>query len=82
VECQNHRGISLLNTGYEALANILFKRILPHAEKVIGSYHCGFRKDESAAEQIFSLRQIMEKTIEFGVTCIICLWTLSLHMIQ
>jgi hypothetical protein len=68
VECHYYRGVSLLNMVYKVLSDILFKRILPHAGKVIGSYQCGFQKDRSIVDQIFSLRQIMEKSIEHGVT--------------
>jgi sorting nexin-29 len=68
LECHNYRGISLLNTAYKELSNILFRKISPYAEKAIGSYQCGFRKDRSTIDQIFSLRQIMEKTTECRVT--------------
>jgi hypothetical protein len=68
MEYRNYREISLLNTAYKVSSNILFKRISPHAEKVIGSYQCGFRKDRSTVEQMFSFRQIMGKTVEFRVT--------------
>jgi hypothetical protein len=50
------------------LSNVLFKRISPHAEKVIRNYLCVFRKDRSIVQQIFSSQQIIEKTTEFGVT--------------
>jgi hypothetical protein len=42
MDCHNHRGISLLNTGYKVLSNIFFKRISLHAEKVTGGYKCKF----------------------------------------
>lgn len=37
-ECENYRGITLLNTAFKVLANILYKRLLPYTEKMIGSY--------------------------------------------
>jgi sorting nexin-29 len=55
LECHNYRGLSLLNTAYKVLSNILCRRISPYAEKAIGSYQCGFRKDRSNTEQIFLL---------------------------
>jgi len=42
-ECSNYRGVSLLNTAYKILSNILFARVSPFAEKIIGNYQCGFR---------------------------------------
>ena len=44
LECLNYRGVSLLNTAYKILSNILFARISPFAEYIIGNYQCGFRK--------------------------------------
>jgi sorting nexin-29 len=67
MECSNYRGVSLLNTAYKVLSTILFTRILPLAENIIGNYQCGFRKNRSTVNQIFTLRQILEKTKEFGI---------------
>jgi sorting nexin-29 len=38
MECSNYRGVSLLNTAYKILSNILFARISPFAENIIGNY--------------------------------------------
>jgi len=67
MECSNYRGVSLLNTAYKILSNILFASISPFAENIIGNYQCGFRKNRSTTNQIFMLRQILEKTKEFGI---------------
>jgi sorting nexin-29 len=67
MECSNYRGVSLLNTAYKILSNILFARISPFAENIVRIYQCGFRKNTSTTNQIFTLRQIMEKTKEFGI---------------
>lgn len=67
LECCNYRGITLLNTGYKIMSNILYKRLLPLSEKIIGNYQCGFRPGKSCIDQIFSLRQILEKTLEYNV---------------
>ena len=66
MECSNYRGVSLLNTAYKTLSNILFARISSFAENIIGNYQCGFRKTFTT-NQIFTLRQILEKTKEFGI---------------
>ena len=67
MECSNYRDASLLNTAYKILSNILFARISPFAENITGNYQCGFRKNKSTKTQIFTLRQILEKTKDFGI---------------
>jgi sorting nexin-29 len=65
MECSNYRGVSLLNTAYKVLSTILFARISTFAENIIGNYQCGFRKNRSTTNKIFTLRQILEKAKEF-----------------
>lgn len=67
LECGNYRGITLLNIAYKLFANVLYQRLLPYAEENIGEYQCGFRRDRSTTDQIFSVRQILEKCREFNV---------------
>ena len=67
MECSNYSSISLLNTAYKILSNILFAIISPFAENIIGNYQCGFWKNRSTINQIFTLRQILEKTKEFCI---------------
>ena len=49
------------------MSNILIARISPFAENLIGNYQCGFRKNRSTVNHIFTLRQILKKTKEFGI---------------
>lgn len=65
-DCKNYRGISLLNTSYKILSAILYNRIMEFVEPRIGDYQGGFRRNRSTIDQIFSVRQIMEKTKEFN----------------
>ena len=44
------------------MSSVLCERLKPFVNKLIGSYHCGFRPGKSTIEQIFTLRQILEKT--------------------
>ena len=67
MECSNCRGVSLLNTVHKILSTMLFTRISTFAENIIGNYQCGFWKNRSTINQIFILRQILEKTKEFGI---------------
>jgi hypothetical protein len=60
-DCSNYRGISLLSTSYKILSNILLCRLIPYADEITGDYQCGFRCNRSTTDQIFYIRQILEK---------------------
>jgi sorting nexin-29 len=45
---------------------VLYERLKPHANKIIGQYQCGFR-GVTTIDQIQTLRQILEKTLEFQI---------------
>jgi hypothetical protein len=60
-ECNNYRGISLLSTAYKILSNILLARLTPYVSEIIGDHQCGFRRNRSTTDQIFYIRQILEK---------------------
>ena len=42
IDCSNYRGISLLQTTYKILSNILLSKLTPYAEEIIWDHHCGF----------------------------------------
>lgn len=66
--CKNYRGISLLSVPYKLLTKIIAARLEPLVEKIIGDYQCGFRKGKSTVDQIFAIRNILEKCNEYNVT--------------
>ena len=66
MDCINYRGISLLSTSYKILSNILLPRMTPYANEIIGEYQCGFRRNRSTVEHIFSIRRILEKKWEYN----------------
>jgi sorting nexin-29 len=68
LECGNYRGITLLSTAYKIFSNILFERLEPYVNNILGNYQCGFRKGKSTVDQIHSLRQILEKTREYDIS--------------
>lgn len=65
--CENYRGITLLNSAYKILSTILYKKLLPIAEGIIGTYQCGFRPGRSTTNHISTLRRILEKSWEFNI---------------
>jgi hypothetical protein len=67
-DCNNYRGISLLSTAYKILFNILLVRLTPYVNEIIGDHQCGFRRNRSTADQIFYIRQILEKKREYNGT--------------
>jgi hypothetical protein len=64
LECQNYRGITLLNTMYKVFSNILYARLKPNAQKITGSYQCSFGDRKSITDQIQALCQVFERTRE------------------
>ena len=67
LECNNYRGISLLNVAYKIFTSILAKYIEPYVELSLGDYQCGFRNGRSTTDQIFSLRLSLEKFYEYNL---------------
>jgi hypothetical protein len=65
--CENYRGITLLNVVCKLLSTVLLKRINIYAEEIMREYQCGFRSDRSTTDQIFTLRQTLEKCHEHGI---------------
>jgi hypothetical protein len=67
-DCSNYRGISLLSTSYKSLSNILLSRLIPYADEIIGDQQCSFRCNRSTTDEIFYIRQILEKKCEYNGT--------------
>jgi sorting nexin-29 len=65
--CSNYRRISLLCISFKIFPNILFNRLSPCAEGIIGDYQCGFRQGRSICHQIFTIHQILEQSNEFQI---------------
>jgi hypothetical protein len=66
-ECSNYRGITLLSIVYKVFSKVLTNRMKEYAEEILGDQQCGFRANRSTTDQIFTLRQVLEKCYEFGI---------------
>lgn len=64
-DCNNYRGTVLLNVAYKIFTNLILSRIKETAEGLVGDYQGGFRLGRSATDQIFIVRQLLQKNWEF-----------------
>jgi hypothetical protein len=60
-DCNNYRGIFLLSTAYKILSNIPLATLTPYVNEIIGDHQCGFHHNRSITDQIFYIRQMVEK---------------------
>ena len=65
--CANYRGISLLPSAYKILSKILSSRLEPFSEAFLSEYQAGFRRQRSTSDQLFSIRQIVQKSYEMNI---------------
>jgi hypothetical protein len=49
---------------YKVFPKVLFRKLEPIVKENDGKYQCGFIADKSTSDQIFNLRQIIEKSSE------------------
>ena len=64
-ECGNYRGISLLLVPGKVFASIILNRCKDALDQVLREEQCGFRKSGGCTDQLFALRQILEKCMAF-----------------
>jgi hypothetical protein len=58
----------LLSAAYKILFNILLTRLTPCVNEFIGDHQCRFRRNRSTTDQIFYIRQILEKKCVYNGT--------------
>lgn len=66
-DCNNYRGISLLNSCYKLYSKILNIRLTTISEHIISNYQHGFRKGRSCTDCIFTMTQLIEKRKEHNL---------------
>lgn len=65
--CSNYRGITLLSCVYKIFSMILLDRLNVYAEEILSEHQSGFRADRSTVDQIFVMRQSLERCFEYGI---------------
>ena len=63
-DCNNYRGISLLNIVGKLFAKVVLMKLRVLAAKIYLESQCGFRAKWATMDMIFSLRQLQEKCRE------------------
>ena len=48
------------------LSNIVLSRLTPYSEEIIGDHQRGFRRNKSTTDNIFCIRQILEKKWDYN----------------
>jgi sorting nexin-29 len=65
--CSNYRGISLLNSGYKIYAKIITQRFKTISEAILLEEQNGFRISRSCIDNVFIIKQTIEKRREFNL---------------
>jgi len=66
-ECSNYRGISLLNSGYKIYAKIITQHFKTILEYILFEEQNGFRTGRSCIDNVFTIKQTIEKRREFNL---------------
>lgn len=63
-DCDNYRGITLLSTAIKTYERILERRLSTVTESTLSESQSGFRKGRSIQDHIFTIRQVIHKTLQ------------------
>ena len=64
-DCNNWRGITLLNIASKIFARCIFEKIQDPLEEVLRQNQAGFRKGRGCMDMVFVLRKLIEESVEF-----------------
>jgi hypothetical protein len=59
--------VTILTTSYKILSNILLSRLSPFVDEIIRDHQCGFRRNRLTTDQMYCIRQILEKKWEYNI---------------
>lgn len=65
MNCNNWRGITILNVINKIIAQVIVKRIRAHIEEGSRDNQAGFRENRGCIDQSNTLRLIIEQSLEF-----------------
>ena len=65
--CNNNRGITLRSTASKLFQIVLLQRLNAGLEKLLRESQCGFRRNRSCIDQLYSLHCIIHNCIEFNL---------------
>ena len=71
-ECGKYRRISLLSVPGKVFASIILNRCKDALDQVLREERCGFLKSRGCTDQLFALRQILEKCMAFQLDVNFC----------
>jgi hypothetical protein len=61
IKCENYQVVKLLNVSYKIPSSIILEQLKVYSEEILGEYQCSFRLQRRTVDQIFIVRQILEK---------------------
>ena len=72
LDCGNYRPISLLSHVYKLLLQVVYTRIKKDLNEALPKEQAAYQPGLSTIEQIQTIQQFIEKSIEFQQPCVIC----------
>jgi len=73
-DCSNYRGISLLNSGYKIYGKVITQRFKTLSEAILPEEQNGFRIGITCIDNVFTIKQTIEKIREFNLETHIVFW--------
>ena len=70
--CDNYQGIALLSVSGKVLPLILFDRLQAIIDTQVMEAQCGFRKGCHTMNQLWVLRQVVERVTEYRTPLYLC----------
>ena len=77
MRCDNYRGISLLSVPGKVLSLIWLEHLKEIIEPQLMEAQCGFGEGRGTTDQIWAIRQLVEKSLEHRLELCMCFINLS-----